>query len=299
MSRPLWIILLAGAAVLAAGAIGLVTAQDAGPDDDNTLGILADDAAGPLAETLKSLRNGPTVTLTRLNAAEQARIDPFLDEETSPDLLITALPLTRDEIVTLQTKRFQPPIVTPLAQGALCVVIHAGNPALAGTAVLRTSGLSIEELRAIFAGEMTSWDRWGGGDITVIVPPVGSDDRELFERVVMRGSAITDSARVVEDTAEMQNLFSGGQAGAISFCSMAYADREPLVVLPVSRRTGTNGVLPTKDNVVDSPPRYPLARTLFAYTLGDPTGAAERWLAGALSDDGQDRVENAGYYTTQ
>jgi phosphate transport system substrate-binding protein len=51
---------------------------------------------------------------------------------------------------------------------------------------------------------------------------------------------------------------------------------------------------PTLENATQG--RYPLARFLFIYTAGEPTGPGKRYLEYVLSEPGQSVVEGAGYY---
>jgi phosphate transport system substrate-binding protein len=52
-------------------------------------------------------------------------------------------------------------------------------------------------------------------------------------------------------------------------------------------------VPPTPETAVDG--TYPIARPLFMYTAGEPTGAVKDYLDWILSDDGQCIIVEKGY----
>jgi len=99
----------------------------------------------------------------------------------------------------------------------------------------------------------------------------------------------------VENVAEAAILADSNEAvreqvaqtpNAIGYLSFSYLDQ---AVKPVS----LNGVAPTTDNVLAE--TYPLARTLYVVSNGEPDGAAAAWLSFARSDAGQRLVAESGY----
>jgi hypothetical protein len=74
--------------------------------------------------------------------------------------------------------------------------------------------------------------------------------------------------------------------GAIGYLSLAYLDG-------TTRALALNGVAPTVANVTNG--TYPLRRTLYLVTLGEPTPAAQAWLDFVRSAEGQRLVAEAGY----
>jgi phosphate transport system substrate-binding protein len=79
---------------------------------------------------------------------------------------------------------------------------------------------------------------------------------------------------------------------AIGYSGMGYR-RDGVKVLKLSRRTGEPGVEPTLDSVLDG--SYPIARPLYLYTLGEPTGAVQQFIHWIQSAEGQKIVEAQGY----
>ncbi len=74
--------------------------------------------------------------------------------------------------------------------------------------------------------------------------------------------------------------------GAIGYLSLAYLDE-------ATRPVALNAVAPTVAHVTAD--TYPLRRTLYMVTLGEPTPAAQAWLDFVRSAEGQSIVAAAGY----
>jgi phosphate transport system substrate-binding protein len=64
-------------------------------------------------------------------------------------------------------------------------------------------------------------------------------------------------------------------------------------MVPVIRKSGEPAVMPSNDTVIDG--SYPIARPLFMYTNGEPTGATKTYLDWILSDAGQRVLQDHGY----
>ena len=64
-------------------------------------------------------------------------------------------------------------------------------------------------------------------------------------------------------------------------------------MLRLAREKGGPSYAPTVENATSK--KYPLARSLQLYTLGEPQGAVKRYIDWILSDAGQKVVEDSGY----
>jgi ABC-type phosphate transport system substrate-binding protein len=79
---------------------------------------------------------------------------------------------------------------------------------------------------------------------------------------------------------------------AIGYSGMGYAT-DDVNMLKVSRKKGEPGVAPTMESATSG--TYPLARKLYVYTLGEPTGALRHYIEWIKSSEGQAVVEEIGY----
>jgi ABC-type phosphate transport system substrate-binding protein len=79
---------------------------------------------------------------------------------------------------------------------------------------------------------------------------------------------------------------------AIGYSGMGYATPE-VKMLSVSAEAGGTPVAPTSENASNG--TYPLARPLFLYVVGEPTGALKHYIEWIHSAEGQKVVEEIGY----
>ena len=79
---------------------------------------------------------------------------------------------------------------------------------------------------------------------------------------------------------------------AIGYSGMGYATSS-IKMLNVLKKAGDTAYAPTVENTLKH--KYPLARSLQMYTLGNPDGGTLKLLNWILSDAGQQMVEDNGF----
>ena len=170
------------------------------------------------------------------------------------------------------------------------IVVH--TIARDGIAVVAEPGctvgeLTVDQVRRIFAGEITNWNELGGGDmtITVVAREEGSGTRAAFEELVMGDALIADNAILQPSNGAVRTTISV-TPGAIGFLSFGYLDDQ-------TRPIAVDGALPTEENA--SSGAYTVVRPLNMITYGQPEGKAEAFLDFVKSEDGQAIVVEEGY----
>jgi phosphate transport system substrate-binding protein len=73
---------------------------------------------------------------------------------------------------------------------------------------------------------------------------------------------------------------------------MGYATSE-VKMLRITKKAGDKSFAPTVENTLGH--TYPIARPLYMYTLGEPTGAVKKYIDWIHSDAGQEIVAQSGY----
>ncbi|MBG0787944.1 MAG: phosphate ABC transporter substrate-binding protein [Anaerolineaceae bacterium] len=151
---------------------------------------------------------------------------------------------------------------------------------------LELSSLSIEQVQAIFAGEITNYSEVGGPDaeIVVVSREEGSGTRAAFEELVMEAN---DSEALITENAILQQ--SNGQVrttvsttpNSIAYISFGFLDESVNTV-------AIDDVDPTVANVKNG--SYPIFRPLNMLTNGAPGELAQAFLDYILSDAGQEIV---------
>ena len=148
---------------------------------------------------------------------------------------------------------------------------------------LELPSLTIDQVKSIFAGEITNYSEVGGPDaeIVVVSREEGSGTRAAFEELVME---FGDSEAVITEDAILQQ--SNGQIrttvsttpNTIGYLSFGFLDDSVNTV-------AIDGVEPSVANVKNE--TYPIFRPLNMLTNGEPDPLAQAFLDFILGSDGQ------------
>jgi phosphate transport system substrate-binding protein len=174
------------------------------------------------------------------------------------------------------------PDLKPVAIGkdSVAVVVHPSNA---------VSDLTLEQVAQIFSGEITNWKDVGGADaaIRVITREEGSGTRETFETYVMTPFELDIAARasVKSSNGEVRATISSDDR-SVGYLSLGYVDASLKALL-------IGGIEATVENVVAGD--YPIQRSLYLITKGDPDELEQAFLGFVLSSEGQAVVEDMGY----
>jgi phosphate transport system substrate-binding protein len=184
------------------------------------------------------------------------------------------------EVKDSEKEEFPDLVVHTIARDGIAIVAHPDVP---------VGGLTTEQVRDIFAGEITNWNEVGGPDkpIVVVSREEGSGTRAAFEEMVMgkEGPPIVDTAILQPSNGAVRTTVST-TPDSIGYLSFGYLD-ESVKTLAV------DGVEPTEANAASG--AYPIVRPLNLLTKGEPSGVVKAWLDFILSDEGQAIVVEEGY----
>lgn len=157
------------------------------------------------------------------------------------DLGFTSRALTADEALKLKT--------LGIGLAGTCVIVNSANP---------VKDLAREDVRKIFAGEITNWKQVGGEDVAikVFVREANAATRSSFEQYFFGGKAVyaKDSTEVYELE---QTLKSVGSFKAS--IGMATANRRASTE-PSVKVLSIDGIAPTPQNLVNG--SYKIGRPL-------------------------------------
>jgi phosphate transport system substrate-binding protein len=177
-----------------------------------------------------------------------------------------------------------------VAVDALAVIVNLENP---------VSQLSIDQLADIYTARITNWKDVGGNDapIVLVSRETNSGTHVYFlEQVVRKGSS------EIEDVFAPQTLLMPSSVGitseiqrnpnAIGYDGLGYVtEHEKLIA--VAKNAGSAYVLPSVASGTDG--SYPIARGLYMYTAGEPTGAIADYINWIKGPAGQQVVADLGF----
>lgn len=168
---------------------------------------------------------------------------------------------------------------TPIAIDAIAVIVNPSNP---------VEGLTTDQVRSIFAGEITNWSELGGPDMAIglVNRDEASGTREAFFKIVMDKEPFARNAVVLPGTGQVRAVV-GDSPGAIGYISLGFVTDE-VKALKVDGVEATPGTVEAG--------AYPVQRTLHFFTKGEPEGLAKEYIEFVLSAAIQgDIVRDAGF----
>jgi phosphate transport system substrate-binding protein len=182
------------------------------------------------------------------------------------------------------------PVEHVVALDAIAVVVNPSNP---------VDQLSIQQIADVYTGRTTNWRELGGEDRPVVLASRESNSGTyvyFLENVVRLGDPDNENLFSAEalllPSSEVIGLEVAQNPNAIGYDGLGYVT-EAQKTLAVGVDEYGPFVLPTIETVNDS--TYPIARPLYMYTSGEPTGALKEYLDWIRSDEGQEVVEELGF----
>ena len=131
------------------------------------------------------------------------------------------------------------------------LAVHSSNP---------VTNLTIDQVRAIYTGEIKDWSAVGGkpGPINVLIREVNAATRQNFEEVVFKGQKPTYVVGIIQagNGDEMVKDLSG-LAGGIGVATV----KDVRTLDPRIKFVALNGIAATKENVDNG--TFPIRRPLF------------------------------------
>ena len=168
-------------------------------------------------------------------------------------------------------------ISIPIIYDAIAVIVHPENP---------LGDLTLEQIRKIFAGEVTRWSRLGGADrdITLVSREEGSGTREAFQSLIMGKKEISLAALVQDSNGAIRQVVSDDR-NAIGYISLGLVNNRVKAVK-------IEGVEPSVENIREQ--RYKIVRPFLFVFKSEPRGMAKEFLDYILSPAGQDLLVHEG-----
>jgi len=194
------------------------------------------------------------------------------------------------EVTQAEQAKYPDLVITPVAQDAIAVVVNPSNT---------LPYITPDQVRDIYLGKITTWSGISGATvpgtsnrIVVIGRDSASGTRTYFDEAVLLKA--TPTSMMLEKNSNGAVAQTVAQTpGAIGYLSLGYITPE-VRALPLSYsadRIITPGISTVKDKT------YPLSRSLYVITKGQPSGLTKEFIDYLVSADGQKIVADEGYIT--
>lgn len=172
------------------------------------------------------------------------------------------------------------PVAHVVAMDGIAIIVHPSNP---------VGKLTVEQVRDIYMGKITSWKQIGGPDVAIVMisRDTNSGTYESFEKLVMKKEKIAENAEYVGSNGAIRQRVQSTKA-AIGYVGLGFVDR-------TVKALEINGVYPDPSTVTSG--IYPVARPLFMFTNGYPKLGSHlfSFVTLYLTPKGQEIVEEIGF----
>lgn len=182
------------------------------------------------------------------------------------------------------------PVEFVIARDAIAVIVHLDNP---------VDRLTIDQISDIYSGQYSNWSQVGGEDrpIVRLSRETNSGTHVFFLEEVLRKGDEDDKTLFSTDTlllpsSEGISAEIRQNPNAIGYDGLGYVT-DDMKVIAVSRVPSGPFVLPSAETV--DARTYPIARELYMYTAGNPTGEVRTYLDWILSTEAQTVVQELGF----
>ncbi len=200
------------------------------------------------------------------------------------DICQSSRPMKSDEKLKLRDRYQTLGQEIAVAKDGLSVYLAESNP---------VQQLSLDQLRAIYQGQVTNWKQVGGKDATIVLygRENSSGTYVFFKDNVLGGRDFSPRVQTLPGTAAVVNAVAKDPNG-IGYGGAAYA--KGVRDCGIKKDAKSPAILPTAAMVKDG--SYPLWRHLYFYLRKKPEGETKKFVDWVLSPAGQQIVVQVGYF---
>lgn len=216
----------------------------------------------------------PDVTVTISGSGSGNGIKALRDKMT--DIAMSSRDLKSKEAKDFESHGMKTVRYT-VAHDAIIPVVHNDNA---------VKGLTLEQLRDVFAGKIRNWKEVGGADHPIVV--IGRDSSsgtfESWQELVMGKSRVSPRALLQSSSGGVVQAVASNP-NAIGYIGIGYMDKQ-------TKALEVNGKAASMESAKDR--SWPISRDLYLFTVTE-TPEAKMLLDYALSAEGQKFVEKSGF----
>lgn len=184
----------------------------------------------------------------------------------------------------------QKPVEFVVARDAIAVIVNPSNP---------VNELTLQQISDIYSGKIDNWKDVGGEDLQIVrlSRETNSGTHVYFLEEVLRlgddeNKTLFSTDTLLLPSSEGITAEVRDNPHAIGYDGLGYITPD-LKVIAVAKEPGGEYIIPSADTVNSQ--AYPIARDLYMYTAGQPTGTVEEYLAWIITPEAQEIVKELGF----
>ena len=221
----------------------------------------------------------PDVTVTISGSGSGNGIKALRDKmlrDKMTDIAMSSRDLKSKEVKDFESHGMKTTRYT-VAHDAIIPVVHNNNA---------VKGLTMAQLRDVFAGKIKNWKEVGGADRPIVV--VGRDSSsgtfESWQELVMGKTRVSPRAQLQSSSGGVVQAVASNE-NAIGYIGIGYMDKQ-------TKALEVDGKVASMQSAKDR--TWPIARDLYLFTVTE-SADAKKLLDYALSAEGQKFVEKSGF----
>ena len=259
-------------------AVAIATGMSAAMADETKIVVDGSTTVGPIAKAFAEYYMGknPGVNITVSESGSGNGAKSLINA--ACDVATMSRPMKNSERKAAQDAGVLP-IEHVVAMDGLVIVVHASNP---------VAGLTVDQIRAIYAGKIKNWKELGGPDMPIVAVSrdTNSGTYETFETMVMKGEKIAGGTEYMGSNGAVRQKVMSTQ-GAIGYVGMAFTESVKAVKV--------NSIEATPETILGK--TYPIARALYMYTNGRPKPGSHlaNYIGLSATEQGIKIIEDVGF----
>ena len=205
------------------------------------------------------------------------------------DIANASRQIKSEEVIAAKANGIDP-VEIVISKDAIAIVVNPENP---------VDQLTIQQISDIFSGKINNWSEVGGEDrpIVRLSRETNSGTHVYFLENVLRLGEEDNKTLFSTDTLLLPSsqgitTETSQNPNAIGYDGLGYVTPD-LKVIAIAVNSEGPYILPSADTVNQG--TYPIARDLYMYTNGPPTGLIKAYLDWIRSAEGQNIVKDLGF----
>jgi phosphate transport system substrate-binding protein len=293
-TRKGWLaaIIMVALVIIAAGCNSQSANTESGNELSGSFNVIGSNTVTPLTSVWAEefMKMHPEVSIAVSGPGSGVGIAALINGTT--DICQASRKIKQSEIDEAKANGIEPYEIQ-VATDALSVVVNPSNP---------VSELTIEQLSAIYTGQITNWKEAGGNDAPIVVlsRDTNSGTHVFFKEHVVQMAGLPSADTSLEYGSKVLFLPSTEEGvsevaknpNAIFYPGLGYVT-SAVKPLAIKKTADSPSVLPSVETALNG--TYPISRPLLYYTNGAPFGVIKDFIDYCLSSEGQATVTEVGY----